>query len=78
MTKKQPLYLTDIMALPQQTDVVGDLDLFMHYLDSGKAALDWEGRMAGQQELFERFMRAHDRGLAGGENDTPPCDASLD
>ena len=83
MAKEKPLYLTDIMALPQQTDVVGDLDLFMHYLDSGQAALDWEGRMVEQRELFDRFMRAQDRGLAGGglaggENGTPPYDASLD
>ena len=83
MAKEEPLYLTDIMALPQQTDVVGDLDLFMRYLDSGQAAQDYERKMAEQQELFDRFMRAQDRGLAGGglaggESGTPSYDASLD
>ena len=66
MHRTQPLYLADILALPQQTDVVGDVELFLRYIDSGQATADYDRMLAEQQRRFAHFQQT-------GEC---PCDAS--
>ena len=61
-----PLYLSEIMALPDQTDVVGDLDLLEQYIASGQAAGDYDRLLAEQRAHYVRL----------NQPSALPCDAS--
>jgi hypothetical protein len=46
----------ELAELPEDTAVVGDLDAFMDYIESGQAQQDWNERLAQRiKELSELF-----------------------
>ena len=47
----------DILEDAQQTDVVGDMELFFRYLDSGEATADYDRMLAEQQRRFAFFQQ---------------------
>ena len=46
----------ELLEEPEDTTVIGDVEAFMDYLDSGQAERDWHERMALRiRELEELF-----------------------
>jgi hypothetical protein len=46
----------ELAELPDDTAVIGDLDAFMQYIESGQAFQDWNERIAQRaKELEELF-----------------------
>jgi hypothetical protein len=46
----------ELLEEPEETAVIGDLDAFMQYIDSGQAEQDWHERIAIRlRELEELF-----------------------
>jgi hypothetical protein len=46
----------ELAELPEDTAIVGDLEAFMDYLESGQALQDWNERLAQRlKELEELF-----------------------
>ena len=41
--------------IPEPFAVLGDLDAFIEYLESGQAAQDWEERMAMQRRALDEL-----------------------
>lgn len=41
---------------PEDTDVVGDVDLFVAYFEAGYAFQDWQERIAAQVKMFEELF----------------------
>lgn len=48
----------ELLNVLEDTEVVGDVDAFMAYVDSGQAALDWHGRMAMRQKELDDLYPA--------------------
>jgi hypothetical protein len=63
----------------QGTEIVGDIEAFMAYVESGAAAQDWEAFLALRPECFAR-AEAEIRRLYGGStpNTLPPTDEASD
>jgi hypothetical protein len=59
----------------QGTEIIGDIEAFMAYVESGAAAQDWEAFLALRPECFSR-AEAEIRRLYGGltSDDDPPAD----
>ena len=58
MLHSNPLYLTDVLALPEETTVVGDIEQWCRtYLDTGRHAADWETRLAAQTAQYTRWRQ---------------------
>ena len=46
----------ELAELPEETTVIGDIDAFIDYLESGQALQDWNERIAQRvRELEELF-----------------------
>ncbi len=46
----------ELLEVPEETAVIGDIDTFMEYVDSGQAERDWDERIAiRRRELEELF-----------------------
>jgi hypothetical protein len=46
----------ELIEEPEETAVIGDIDAFMDYLESGQAERDWQERLAIRiRELDELF-----------------------
>jgi hypothetical protein len=46
----------ELIEEPDETTVIGDLDAFMNYIESGQAERDWHERLAMRlRELEELF-----------------------
>lgn len=63
----------------QGTEIIGDVEAFMAYLESGAAAQDWEAFLALRPECFAR-AEAEIRRLYGGSSsdDQPSSDEPSD
>ncbi len=44
---------TELLEEPEETAVVGDIDLFIEYIECGQAGRDWRERMAIQLRELE-------------------------
>ncbi|MBM3225975.1 MAG: hypothetical protein FJZ47_19565 [Candidatus Tectomicrobia bacterium] len=53
-------YLPAELAInPEDTAVIGDVDAFIAYLESGQAMRDWHERLAVLAEECDAFLREH-------------------
>ena len=53
-------YLPPELALAsEETTVVGDIDAFIEYVESGQALRDWHERLAILTEECDAFLREH-------------------
>ena len=58
MFHNKPLYLTDVMALLEETTVVGNIEQWCRtYLDTGRHAQDWEVRLAAQTAQYAQWRQ---------------------
>ena len=55
----------------QGTEIIGDIEAFMAYVESGAAAQDWEAFLALRPECFAR-AEAEIRRLYGNPSDSDP------
>ena len=53
-----PIELQEVSA---DTTIVGDVDAFIDYVESGQALHDWQERRAGALKEIERFFRTNQR-----------------
>ena len=51
-----PLELTEES---DHTTVIGDIDTFIEYVESGQALRDWHDRLTAIAEEYETFLREH-------------------
>jgi hypothetical protein len=49
----------ELAIAPEETMIVGDIDAFMTYFESGQARSDWDERLAAQTEECDAFLREH-------------------
>jgi hypothetical protein len=49
----------ELVAVSDETTIIGDIDLFMEYVENGQALRDWHERLASIQEECEAFLREH-------------------
>lgn len=49
----------ELAIVPEDTTIVGDIDAFMEYVESGQALRDWHDRLAVQAEECDAFLREH-------------------
>jgi len=53
-------YLPPELALAsEETTIVGDIDAFIEYVESGQALHDWHARLAILTEECDTFLREH-------------------
>ncbi len=53
-------YLPAELAIePEDTTVIGDIEAFIAYLESGQALRDWHDRLAALSEECDAFLREH-------------------
>jgi len=58
--KQAMFYLPPELALTsEETTVVGDIDAFIEYVESGQALRDWHERLAILTEECDTFLREH-------------------
>jgi hypothetical protein len=58
--KQTMFYLPPELALAsEETTVVGDIDAFIEYVESGQALRDWHERLAILTEECDTFLREH-------------------
>ena len=50
---------TELFDEPDDTVIIGDLDAFMAYLESGQAWHDWHEMCATANQEIDRYIRAH-------------------
>jgi len=43
----------ELLNIPEDTAVIGNVDAFIAYIESGQAAQDWDARMAIKQQELE-------------------------
>lgn len=44
---------------PEETTVIGDVDAFIAYIESGQDCLDWDDRVAVLTAECDSFLREH-------------------
>lgn len=53
-------YLPAELAIePEDTTVIGDVEAFMEYVESGQALRDWHDRIAALSAECDAFLREH-------------------
>jgi len=50
---------TELVNEPEDTAVVGDIDAFIAYIESGQALEDWNTRMAALNAEYDIFLKEH-------------------
>jgi hypothetical protein len=64
---------------PQQgTEIIGDIEAFMAYVESGAAAQDWEAFLALRPACFERAEAEIRRLYGSASDDRLPTDERSD
>jgi hypothetical protein len=49
----------ELIEASDETAVVGDIDTFIEYVESGQALRDWHDRLDAIAEEYETFLREH-------------------
>lgn len=49
----------ELMDVSDETAIIGDIDAFIEYVESGQALHDWHDRLAAISEEYETFLREH-------------------
>ena len=49
----------ELAMAPEETTVVGDIEAFIEYLESGQALRDWQARFTAMAEECDAFLREH-------------------
>ena len=49
----------ELAMAPEETTVVGDIDAFIEYLESGQSLRDWHERLAVLTAECDAFLREH-------------------
>lgn len=49
----------DMTYTPEETTVLGDIDAFIAYVESGQALTDWDARISSQTAECDAFLREH-------------------
>jgi hypothetical protein len=49
----------ELAIAPEETTVVGDIDAFIEYLESGQSLRDWHARLTALTEECDAFLREH-------------------
>ncbi len=50
---------TELIEVPDETVIIGDIDMFIEYVENGQALRDWHDRLAAISEEYETFLREH-------------------
>jgi hypothetical protein len=50
---------TELIEASDETEVIGDIDAFIEYVESGQALRDWHDRLGVIAEEYEVFLREH-------------------
>jgi len=71
----------ELAIIHEETTVVGDVDAFIDYLESGQALRDWDDRLAVQTEECDAFLYEHSHVwshiiIRGSTHDTPISQAA--
>lgn len=62
----------------QGTEIIGDIEAFMAYVESGAAAQDWEAFLALRPACFARAEAEIRRLYGSSPNDEPPGEVRSD
>ena len=46
----------ELAEIPEETTVIGDVDAFMEYIESGQALQDWNERIAQRMKELEELF----------------------
>ena len=59
----------EIMAVSLDTTIVGDVEAFIAYVESGQALHDWQKRRADALQEIDRYLKSSHRSWQHTEND---------